>query len=217
MAPTATRLTVLSTTPSGTESKYERQTKLAERQLNLTAEPAIHAPSQDFPVKTSTHETKSISLNDLKIMMLHFVRSSDPVSRRAGNENILKMISENCKALLRKDYDIGIVSNENGELSASYPPEILIIEKEKKRYKDKQDIAEEIQIAMASTFNEEKFNSQRRNLDEDNLEMDFLEHIEASETDEGGFKVVDLDCAVELCSLNMAEDDNMEFSSRRKK
>jgi hypothetical protein len=43
----------------------------------------------------------------------------------------LGVIQHKCKVLFEKDYVVGVVDNENGDLCNSYPLQLLVIEKEK--------------------------------------------------------------------------------------
>ncbi|KAJ1567046.1 hypothetical protein HK096_011176 [Nowakowskiella sp. JEL0078] len=150
----------------------------------------IHESKSSNVTLQSSPPRVSISLNDLKTMLMYFHRSSDPV-RRNGNDALmtLKLLSENCKGLLARDYVVGVISNEQGELSASYPPYILIIEGELRKkgannFDNNLEHSSETIIPSSSNKGQKTHQDNSLSLDDDSqFEMSFLETLDVEETE----------------------------------
>ncbi|KAJ3277453.1 hypothetical protein HK104_003288 [Borealophlyctis nickersoniae] len=76
----------------------------------------------------------TVDLSDLRQLFSFYTLSPDALYRRPVDpDSHLVAIQDKCKDLFSRDYVIGTVPNANGELCGSYPLELLVIEKERKR------------------------------------------------------------------------------------
>jgi len=76
-----------------------------------------------------------VNFENLKELIYYYAISDrngiSILNKNLEKENYTKLIQETCVELFKRDYNIGIISNKQGEYCNSYPEKIVILESEK--------------------------------------------------------------------------------------